>query len=197
MQASDFAERHLGVSSVYLPPEPEYSVLDIRVPIRDYHVFFLTGNPGCIEYYHDFLAILFHSLSKSPVIQRRHARFHVYGHSLANFVDDAAVGSALGIKVILSLQEQIHFVVEKLRLYVEHHKQKEGKGADGQSDSLCRVILVGHSVGTWMSMEILSRLQTGQLTIQGLHVVSMIALFPTIIWLARSPSGLRFGVSCT
>ena len=198
MQASDFAESHLDTLSVYLSSERDHSVHESGTPTQDYHVFFLTGNPGCIEYYHDFLAILFHSLSNSPVTQRAHARFSVYGHSLANFIDYPIGGSHPGHKVILSLQDQIRFVVEKLRSYVEYHRRKEREKEDVavRSDSRCRVILVGHSVGTWMSMEILSRVQTEQLAVQGLHIVGMVALFPTITRLAQSPSGLRFGVSC-
>ena len=196
MQAHAFTKGHLGISSVYLPPEQEHPLLKSGLPSQDYHVFFLTGNPGCVECYHDFLTILSHSLLNSPLTCKQRARFYIYGHSLANFVDDAAVGTTAEPGRILSLQEQIHFVVETLRSYVKHYKQVKEDG-DGRTDSPCRVILIGHSVGTWMSMEILSRLQSRQIAVQGLHIVGMIALFPTITQLAQSPSGLRFRVSGT
>ena len=197
MQASDSSKKHLGIGSVYLPPDCVDDVWkDSPFPLRTrhYHIFFVTGNPGCIEYYHDFLAILSHSLSKAFSSGRVKNQFHVYGHSLANFVHDAGFSSTRP-RPILSLREQINFVEENLRAYVQDHKRDEEHTVDKQSKGECNVILVGHSVGTYISLEILSKLKTGRFSVEALQLVGLIALFPTITWIARSPSGLKLGVS--
>ena len=198
MQVGDSLTRHLDIASVYLPPDQVQGIQENPSPsqeFRHYHIFFVTGNPGCIEYYHDFLTILSHSLSTSASLQRIHACFHVCGHSLANFVDDAGLISIRKANPILSLQEQIRYVEKNLKSYVQQHWHDERSAVDKQSENECHVILVGHSVGTYISLEILSKLQGGSLAIEGLHIMGVIALFPTITWLARSPSGLKFGVS--
>jgi alpha-beta hydrolase superfamily lysophospholipase len=72
---------------------------------------------------------------------------------------------------------------------VEHVKEQGAKDV--------RVILVGHSVGAYISLEIIRRLRA-----QGMagddfekRVVGAVGLFPTVVDIARSESGMKAAVS--
>lgn len=63
-----------------------------------------------------------------------------------------------------------------------------------------RVILMGHSVGTYIAMEVLRRHRENQTTTaagdSGFDIVGGIMLFPTVMDIANSPAGQKLTV-CT
>ena len=196
---------HVNSQSIYIPP---LSPSSSSSPSHEYHVFFVTGNPGCIAYYHDFLSVLAENLS-TRTEKGGARRVHVYGHSLANFTKvkgeyDHKLQKA---RKILSLQEQIQYVEMILEQYVQ--SLEEGHVDQGftsrKPPTQVKVILVGHSVGAYIGMEILRRrrakekrqnkLPNGDGDLQGIKLIGFIGLWPTITWIGESPSGRRLIVS--
>ena len=167
---------HLTSQSVYIPCDSPRS--------PGYHVLFITGNPGCIGYYHTFLSLLADKLSGNAV--------NVYGQSLANFVEEP--GSRSKQVKTLGLQEQIDHVEELLINYVENLplSMKTDRAAEQP-----KVILVGHSVGAYIGLELLRRRREREKHTQtkdNFHVCGYIGLWPTVTWIRRSPSGLKLAV---
>jgi pimeloyl-ACP methyl ester carboxylesterase len=54
-----------------------------------------------------------------------------------------------------------------------------------------KVVLAGHSMGAWLGMEMLKEL-AGE---EGVEIVGMVGLFPTVIEIAESKAGRMMGVS--
>jgi len=164
---------HLTPQSVYLPSS--------RTPAA-YHIFFITGNPGCIGYYHTFLSLLSEATSPESV--------DTYGHSLANFIDESPEAEHSAGKV-LGLQEQIDYVENLLDSYVSTNLLRAG------AKSPLKIILVGHSVGAYIGLEILRRRrqkERKEIQEQKMQIVGYVGLWPTITWIGRSPSGRKLGV---
>ena len=71
-------------------------------------------------------------------------------------------------------------------------------GRDGEEGREVRVILVGHSVGAYMALEVVRRVLEGRKGAgdwDGVRVVGLVGLWPTVTHIARSASGVRVGVS--
>lgn len=87
------------------------------------------------------------------------------------------------------LQDQIRHAEEDVVDLVEDVRDRGAKDV--------RVILVGHSVGSYISLEIIRRLRAHGLAGDDFEtrVVGSVGLFPTIVDIARSESGLKFAVS--
>lgn len=147
---------------------------------QTYLIFMITGNPGLISYYEPFLSTL-HSLLSSSA-----SRFYISGYSLAGFnssqKDRRGVSSSR-----IGLEEQIHHVERNLF---------------GQLDALrsghvCpKVILIGHSVGAYILLELIrqhkTRIDGGE---EDFDLIGGILLFPTITHIAQSPQGMIYNVS--
>ncbi|MCJ1403168.1 hypothetical protein MMC11_006391 [Xylographa trunciseda] len=167
---------HLNSQSVYIACESPQS--------PEYHVVFITGNPGCIGYYHSFLSLLADKITKKAV--------HIYGHSLANFVDESR--DRPSHSKILGLQEQIDHIEERLKNYVNSLSlSMETDEAPKQS----KIILVGHSVGAYIGLELLKRWREREKLIGNIDKIRFcgyVGLWPTVTWIEKSPSGLKLGV---
>ena len=138
---------------------------------QDLLVFFVPGNPGIIEYYRTFLTHLYGLLSyQSPEAHEAvHSdiNLHVYGRNLAgygtcdcrnNFDEDEDLRKRLP----LGLQGQVEYVEEALHDRVRKIGEKKdyvrSGDAGGPSPSKsCQVILIGHSLGTYINLELLRR----------------------------------------
>ncbi|KAI4198989.1 MAG: hypothetical protein LQ350_004905 [Teloschistes chrysophthalmus] len=143
---------------------------------QDYLIFHIPGNPGLIDYYHPFLSTLHSLLSSSS-----HASFHIAGHSLAGFATDER--TSLSSRELAGLPRQIEYVDELLYDQVDEVRDATGKTP--------KVILMGHSVGAYILLEIIrrhrTRIESGK---QDFDLIGGILLFPTITHIARSPSGI-------
>ncbi|RHZ49249.1 bifunctional triacylglycerol lipase/ester hydrolase [Aspergillus thermomutatus] len=154
-------------------------------------IFMISGNPGLIGYYHTFLSLLADRLgSRGAQIQSRsHAcDFQIYGHSLGGFELDQPEELDAG-KRYLDLEEQICYVQGKLDGFL---------AGQGGAETKQKVILVGHSVGSYIAMEILrrhrersdARARAGA-DRADFDIVGGIMLFPTVVDIAKSPSGRK------
>jgi len=169
-------------------------------------IFFITGNPGLIGYYHTFLSLLSDRLASDS-----ETSFQIYGHSLAGFElgSDAEKNQKGKEKEAhyYNLEEQISYVQEKLDGFVENNYKRNTQDNGGE---VPKVILIGHSVGTYIAMEVLRRHRERQrqhttttTTIINtpdngkgaeFDIIGGVMLFPTVVDIAKSPAGQRLSV---
>jgi hypothetical protein len=168
-----------------------------------YIVFFITGNPGLVEYYRTFLTHLYGLLSTSTAVSHESVAFQVYGRSLAGFevegetpCSDSSSNSRNAAaqdapSPPYGLQEQIQSTEKALQNLI--------KSSITQGIQHPRVILIGHSVGSYILLELVRRSRARLLSEPNnrTHIVSGICLFPTVTHIAKSRSGRRGGVSMT
>lgn len=141
-------------------------------------IFFVTGNPGLIDYYEPFLSTLRSLLDKTPCSGSRPLAFHIYGRNLAGF-DDSDHEPFSAESPPHDLESQIQHILSALdSLTVEAAGPRQGTPFD-------RVILMGHSVGAFITLEVFHRRLGDQ------SLASGILLFPTVAHIALSPSGRR------
>lgn len=152
-------------------------------------IFFISGNPGLVGYYHTFLSLLSSTLAPP---REDGPPFQIYSRSLAGFeVGDAPpVGTGC-----VDLEEQIRYVQSGLEEFVARDDKAYGD-AEGQRR---KVILIGHSVGAYIAMEILRRDREKRVSVapdaSGFDIVGGVMLFPTVVDIAKSPAGVKLTVS--
>ena len=170
MNSNDLAGPHLTPDEVFLPSKSP--------SLATTTVFLITGNPGCIGYYHSYLSLLSDLLSKHSV--------DVYGVSLKNFVRDQGP--------VLGLQGQISYIEAALCNYVK--SQRARKKLD-DTDPPTRIILVGHSVGAFIGLEVLQRTRRREhkdRSHANTHITGYIGLWPTVTHISKSRSGKKVTV---
>jgi hypothetical protein len=160
---------------------------------RRYLIYLITGNPGLIEFYRPFLSYLYAVLSKNETNER--VVFEIYGRSLGGF--EIGSGAKQGVdkrrrrkKHLYNLEDQIDFVEAGL---VECSAQL-ARGAEGNKP---KVIIIGHSVGAYILMEIIRRhrLRLEQQSDIGAKlnnepdILGGVCLFPTVVHIGRSKKG--------
>ncbi|KAK5134882.1 hypothetical protein LTR08_005972 [Meristemomyces frigidus] len=144
-------------------------------------IFFMTGNPGLIEYYRVFLTRLYDTLR----VQDPKNDLHIYGASLAGFEISEPI--AARSRQPYDLDQEIDTTALRLLDTVK----RINKGANDAEGPL-PVVLVGHSVGAYMLLEIMARWQAMPKTAEAkqmMDIVGGICLFPTVVDIAKSPSG--------
>ena len=115
---------------------------------------------------------------------------NVFGVSMGGFVDGD------GQKRVLGLQGQIGGLEACLRGYIQRHRDVD---VDGDEAVRHRVVVVGHSVGAYIGLEIVRRHQEwvrGRKAGRGFEVVGFVGLWPTVTHIAESERGKRVGVRC-
>jgi hypothetical protein len=154
----------------------------------------ISGNPGLIGYYHTFLSLLTEKLKGQASQQAKNHAFQIYGHSLGGF---ELTKSARSETKYYDLEEQICFAQSKLDDFLA------GSGefptvSDKVPTARPKLILVGHSVGSYIAMEILrrhrERSKNGASPSVDFDIVGGIMLFPTVVDIAKSPSGQKLTV---
>ena len=174
----------------------------------DTTVFFISGNPGLISYYHPFLSLLARHLAENGEIAGQETpSFRIYGCSLGGFEvsEPSVAGSTFKSDTkdntgdgnsLYDLEEQICFVQGKLNEVM--------RSVSSSTEKKQKVILIGHSVGTYMAMEILQRHREAtaessqsDVKVRGLpdfDITGGVMLFPTVMDIAASPSGQKLTV---
>ncbi len=153
-----------------------------------YVVYLLPGNPGLISFYSPFLSLLSTRVKESSLAQEFALR--VCGKSLKGFElrsDDADRGSISPA----GLEEMI--------LEAEKHLYSLAPSESLVSGSRpLKVILIGHSVGAYILLELIQRNKSLQeKPIKPINIIGGILLFPTITGIAKSPLGRFIAVrSC-
>ena len=151
---------------------------------QDYLIYFMPGNPGLVQYYEPFLSRLHGLLSTSSTTES--SGFHICGHSHKGF-ETTLDGKISKSPYPLDLEQQIEAQEKRLYHHVRSHRNRTGSSP--------KVILMGHSVGCYMLLELIRRHRTmieeGE---EDFDLIGGILLFPTITHIAQSPLGMVFGV---
>ncbi|KAI9700311.1 MAG: hypothetical protein M1836_002326 [Candelina mexicana] len=163
------SQAQCSVPQIYIP-----SPLPASTPSSDYLIWFITGNPGLISYYKTFLNTLSFQLSKS----QSSFRFHIFGSSLDGF--EASSLSANRDRCY-SLQDVITLTGYRLQGFVR---------VQNKSEEPMKIILVGHSVGAYIALELIRKWQDGAMG-KGMRILGACLLFPTVTHIAKSPSGKK------
>lgn len=179
-----------------------------------YLVYFITGNPGLIQYYDEFLRHLHRKLNEACEWTDVTGKpsFTVFGRSLQGFqLSERPTGGVLDLEgQIRSVQDSLHYVTS----WVGSRHRKTAK-EDARHDGLgpVKVVLIGHSVGTYILLELIQRAKKKNETLldkrfygaertqEADEIVTYlpdfiggICLFPTITHLADSPTGRKVAV---
>ncbi|KAJ5576005.1 hypothetical protein N7535_002931 [Penicillium sp. DV-2018c] len=170
-------------------------------------IFFISGNPGLIRYYHPFLSLLSRYLdeNKDKTSSNLLPQFQIYGSSLGGFEipeDGSSASSPPRSTNGIDLEDQIRFVQGKLSALVEDNNSKykyqsqDGIDKEKEKKPKQKIILIGHSVGAYIAMEILRRHREAATSPTGesesdFDIIGGVMLFPTIQDIASSPSGQK------
>jgi len=106
-------------------------LLEIRSKEPSLHVLVIPGNPGIAAFYKDFVEALYESL-------RGQASITAIGH-ISHSQKDSEHGR------LFSLHEQIDHKVDFIEQELQHSEQS--------------IVLVGHSIGAYIGLEVFKRLQ--------------------------------------
>lgn len=188
-----------GVPTLTFTTHPESVKSDTSLEPLHILVFFITGNPGHIGYYEPFLRTLTSLLASSSILSQGRrtssgpaaapVRVTVHGQSLLGFSDKDSpeahgnVRGEAGAPVRpFNLEEQVVHTLSA----VESARAWDGMPFDA-------TVLVGHSIGSYIATEIVSRLDTRRQQQSAMentpHIPAAILLTPTVFDLARSRRG--------
>ncbi|KAL7656045.1 hypothetical protein ACMYSQ_005173 [Aspergillus niger] len=163
------------------PPRPVSS----NSPATPVIVYFISGNPGLISYYYPFFTYLSAKLQSLSSKQKKDHQFHIYGHSLAGFEVQSPLPTHYH-----NVEDQIRFIQRKLDSFVQATTQPSPT-----TNVRSRVILMGHSVGTYIAMEVIRRHRerstSDHSNTGGFDIIGGVMLFPTVMDIASSPSGKK------
>ncbi|KAH7141242.1 hypothetical protein B0J13DRAFT_556470 [Dactylonectria estremocensis] len=159
---------------IWLPSDTEKGVK------RHALIYFVCGNPGLIEYYSDFLNNLRGFLQTSEV----ETAYDIYGRNLLGFSDDDHEPFEQGNEP-WDLNGQIEGIYDD----VAAKRVRGGDGAAGKPYDF--VVLTGHSVGSFISVEIFHRHMKSPTRAPHLNLKYGFLLFPTLTHIGQSPSGTR------
>ncbi|KAL2917091.1 hypothetical protein HK105_203155 [Polyrhizophydium stewartii] len=140
-------------------------------PVRNVLVF-IPGNPGIIGYYHDYLETL-HRLSGGN-IEVFGCTYPGQSQYLANHEQR-----------VLSLDEQVQHKIafyDAVSRRVDAHERAGRAAGLGEVAARPRVFLAGHSLGTYVILQLLKHRPTARID-------KILALFPTLHSLAKTPMG--------
>ncbi|KAK5681310.1 hypothetical protein LTS10_007072 [Elasticomyces elasticus] len=156
----------------FIEPGPDGKPLPTSRPLL---VYFITGNPGLIDYYEITLKRLFDTLRA----KHGDTDLYVYGSSLPGFVIDQLISSSPPY----DLAQQIEHHTSQLLMMASKLSQE-------RNGAIVPIVLVGHSIGAYMCLEIISRWQAKSAeSCAPMEIVGGICLFPTVVDIAKSPTG--------
>ena len=170
-------------------------------------VFFVTGNPGLIPYYHVFLSILSNTEPTTSCV--------IAGFSLGGFETEADNEKDPGLATlqfpdgppapgnIYGLGEQIELTEKRLEALVKRvYAQHAGPSTESDSKDTPQpeVILLGHSVGAYIVLELIRRraeqqqrksrqIDDGCAASVDFNIKGAILITPTVSHIAQSASG--------
>ena len=125
-------------------------------------------------YYKSFMSTLSALLTHDPSI-----KCTLHTHQFHGFTDSEASSETVR-NYPWTLQEQIDGALSDLTTHIAPNPTKTYDG----------VILMGHSVGCYVLLELLSQIRDSNISLPPL--LAGILLFPTVTHIAKSPSGVKF-----
>lgn len=151
-------------------------------------IYFIPGNPGFIDWYATFLESLRAQLDASQTA----VAFDIYGRSLPGFHDDEHAPFSAS-NPPYSLEDHISVSYASLA----SRKAPTPRLSDGTSGRPYDfVVMLGHSVGAYIALEIFHRHQRDASPAPHLRLHHGILLCPTITHIARSSCGRLFSLIC-
>jgi pimeloyl-ACP methyl ester carboxylesterase len=154
----------------------------------------IPGNPGLISYYTPFLETLRSLLDEKEAKEDCRYAFYICGTNLLGF-DDADHVPAFGTRAAggvktepFELEDQIRWCCERV--------QETDKAALGNGKVFDDVVLIGHSVGAYIALEVFNRHHQARRGDAGnplgeVKLKAGILLFPTVSHIAKSSSGKK------
>lgn len=148
-------------------------------------IYFISGNPGLIEYYRRYLTKLQDLLQSSS----HHYDVTIWGSSHDGFEFHDLHNRVNPGQPPFSLRQEIDCVKTKLSLKARQITSQSGDESDRSLD----VILIGHSVGSYMLLEVLEWWQS-QAAEQAIYKLrGGVCLFPTVVDIVKSAKGKQIG----
>ncbi|KAE8448435.1 hypothetical protein EG329_009500 [Mollisiaceae sp. DMI_Dod_QoI] len=166
----------IASGSGFQVPEISYRPVVDDISASYHLIYLIPGNPGLIAYYDTFLRILYGLLSQYT--DKSSCYFHIHGQSLAGFEEEDTYSSRSSP---YSLEDQIMISLKSLQA------QRIPSGPR-QGQPYSSIILIGHSVGSYILLELIQRLRRCSSSI---NIRAGILLFPTVTHIAQSPSGVK------
>lgn len=169
-----------------------------RKDVDHYLIFFITGNPGLISYYKAFFNTLHTLLQNSSNSSNK--IFHLYGRSLAGFEDPK--DPAEDRQYYNAKREQAPYSLEQEVVITQSYlAQQRIPSGFQKGQHYTAIILIGHSVGSYILLELLRHYRSGpdhspNLDFHDINIMAGICLFPTVTHIGKSPNGLKFSALC-
>lgn len=168
-------------------PSPHLAGPHPQQGTRHILIYFLPGNPGLVDYYAPFLARLRTLLNVTESTHDHRVAFHIHTTNYAGFDDSdhpAPFNPSKG-QPPNDVESEIAFSLQNLHATasaIPAPSPRAGTPFD-------QVILIGHSLGTYIALEIFHRHL--QLPFPGAtRLTAGVLLFATIAHLAESPKGI-------
>ncbi|KAJ4388699.1 hypothetical protein N0V93_006158 [Gnomoniopsis smithogilvyi] len=153
-------------------------------------LYFFTGNPGYISYYVPFFTRLRSLLNDIEAKHSHKALFTIAGRNYIGF-DDADHSPPFNTTTHkpFNVEAEIQYSFKHLLAAnaIPSPAARQGEPFDD-------VVLMGHSLGTYIALEIFHRHLHERSIAPGLNLKSGILLFATISHLAKSPKGVNFNL---
>lgn len=151
-------------------------------------VYFIPGNPGYVDWYSGFL----HALRGHLDATQSTVAFDIYGRSLPGFNDEEHAPFS-STNPPYSLEDHIAVAYSS----VSARRAATPPLCDGSSGRPYDfVVLMGHSVGAYIALEIFARHRRDPSPAPHLRLHHGILLCPTITHIAKSPCGRFFSFIC-
>lgn len=147
-------------------------------------VYMIPGNPCIMTYYRLFLSTLSNLLNKA--LAPRKAAAHVGGYTLPGF--RLKRGPLDDMKLPASLASQVRNVEAQIRVA---YREKLGVTSCEEHPHRPKLILVAHSIGTYITHEILRRQAEGEEGCLDLDVVGAILICAPVTPLAETKNDAR------
>ncbi|KZT30768.1 hypothetical protein NEOLEDRAFT_1083136 [Neolentinus lepideus HHB14362 ss-1] len=129
-------------------------------------ILFIPGNPGLLGFYTPFLSTLY-----EKAVASGSTSLAILAHSYLGHTPGLVDRTTFSHPERVGLTSQVHALVE----VVDSIKSIYGAGT--------RIVLVGHSVGTWTALQVLKARHDG--------IAEVFLLFPTITHIVKTPNGRR------
>ncbi|KAK2016237.1 hypothetical protein LZ32DRAFT_645368 [Colletotrichum eremochloae] len=148
-------------------------------------LFFIPGNPGLVDYYTDFFDAL------KARIGWADGHIHIHGRDLFGFRDDSHEPFSSD-NPPYDVERQIELVFDHLASLRRTDSSRNAPGKKGEPYDF--VVLAGHSVGSYIALEIFHRHIKDPSRAPHLKLQAGMLLFPTVTHIAQSPSGKQLEV---
>jgi pimeloyl-ACP methyl ester carboxylesterase len=149
---------------------------------EEYIVYFVPGNPCIMTYYEPFLAKLFSTLNTA--LASRKLSTHVGGYTLPGF--RLKPGPLEHIQPPFSLQDQVKHTEDLITFALKEHVELTTVSDGAQRP---KVILVSHSMGTYITHEILKRHASGEHGLSNVDIVGAVLICAPLFEMAQTKNG--------